>query len=222
MTQPAFFINDHYEVNPADNLIKDLSSGQEIKLETPLTQLLCMLINSEGELVEHEIITKEIWNDEANADDELREAIAVLREILYDDVKVLIETVPKRGYMIRTTIRVKDTDKKKDTKAQWIVPGAIVAVAAIGIGIYLYTRQSTPPQKISEITTASDTTKLPADYATTIEHTTSDGRTYKLISKDGKQLSFYINNELMPIDTMNAHSDLVSQMKSELNKRRKK
>jgi hypothetical protein len=50
------------------------------------------------------LFAREIWDDYGNADEGLTLAISHLRRQLQDDTKVLIETVPKKGYVLHAEI----------------------------------------------------------------------------------------------------------------------
>jgi DNA-binding winged helix-turn-helix (wHTH) protein len=68
------------------------------------------------ELINRGYLKAKVWNNYGNADEALNQAISYLRKVLADDAKTMIETVPKKGYILRTVIKF-DLDKKKTATA---------------------------------------------------------------------------------------------------------
>jgi DNA-binding winged helix-turn-helix (wHTH) protein len=104
MTDKPFLLNNRFLINPALGTVKDTQTAQETRLEPRLMSLLCLLAASRNELVSRDLITKEVWDDYGNADEGLTQAISYLRKTLCDTRKELIETVPKKGYVLHGDI----------------------------------------------------------------------------------------------------------------------
>jgi DNA-binding winged helix-turn-helix (wHTH) protein len=94
-----FKINQDYTIYPDANTV-----GNTVKLEPRLMKLLCLLAANPGVLVTREKIVEKIWNGYGGGDEGLTQAISYLRKVLNDNDKVLIETVPKGGYIFNGTI----------------------------------------------------------------------------------------------------------------------
>jgi len=102
--QTRFIINNRFEIDASRGLVHDHESGQSSRIEPRLMKLLCLLAANHGSLVSRERITKEVWDDYGNADEGLTQAISYLRKVLGDEPKKLIETVPKKGYILHAQI----------------------------------------------------------------------------------------------------------------------
>lgn len=80
-------------------------------------QLLNILVQKRGETVTREELVTTIWQD-YGGDEGLTQAISILRKTLLDNKKELIQTVPKKGYILKASITYKlDTvEAKKNIK----------------------------------------------------------------------------------------------------------
>jgi DNA-binding winged helix-turn-helix (wHTH) protein len=104
MLQQLFFVNDFFAVDPQLGTVKDTRTGQETRLEPRIMHLFCLLAAAEGKLVTREYLVKTVWDDYGSADEGLTQAISYLRKVFNDQEKTLIETVPKKGYVLHTAI----------------------------------------------------------------------------------------------------------------------
>ena len=155
MNHHPFLINQRFAVDPALGIIRQPATGTEVRLEPRIMRLLCLLAASEGKLVSREYLTKEVWDNYGSADDGLTQAISYLRKILDDQERKLIETVPKKGYLLHgiiSTEEIKQTVKTDaavpgKSMARWLY-GIVIAIALLLLlGYSLLTRkgQSTSP-----------------------------------------------------------------------------
>ena len=102
--------------------------------------LLCILSDNAEQVVSREAIIKEIWNDYGGADEGLNQAISVLRKILDDREKKLIETIPKKGYVLHAAIAqetmlqpekaVTVLIEKKSRKISFTIPLLVILLIA--------------------------------------------------------------------------------------------
>ncbi len=97
-------MNNRFAVDPSTGSVKDEQAGKETRIEPRLMNLLCLLAANNGKLVARPHITKEIWDNYGNADEGLTQAVSYLRKVLADDTKSLIETVPKKGYILHGVV----------------------------------------------------------------------------------------------------------------------
>ena len=117
----------------------------------PLTprvfELLRVLVENAGHLVEKERLLKEVWNDAVVEEGNLNRSISVLRKALGEtDSERYIETVPKRGYRFVATVRRDSADadlrvpdaletpsiaRPRMMTAAVLLIGAVVAVAGL-------------------------------------------------------------------------------------------
>jgi DNA-binding winged helix-turn-helix (wHTH) protein len=104
MKEVPFIINNRFLVDPTLNYFKDRETNQELRLEPRLMDVLCFLAANENQLVTREKLIKEIWNDYGGADEGLNQAVSFLRKLLVDREKKIIETIPKKGYILHAFI----------------------------------------------------------------------------------------------------------------------
>lgn len=91
----------------------------------------CILTANQNQLVTREQLIKEVWNDYGGADEGLNQAISFIRKILVDNNKEIIETIPKKGYILHAVISNSEEDTrllekemvktKNSRKPYWIV-----------------------------------------------------------------------------------------------------
>lgn len=100
----SFLLNNRFLINPDTHSIKDRQSGIESRPEPRLMEVLCILAENPGELVTRERLIKAVWDDYGGADEGLNQAISFLRKFLGDHTKEIIETIPKKGYILHAII----------------------------------------------------------------------------------------------------------------------
>src|SRR5215213_2709067 len=128
--QKDFIIASRYQISPALNLVSDTLLQTEVRVELRLMNLLCILSRHAGQLVTREQLVKEIWDDYRGGDEGLTHAISCLRKLLNDPSKELIETIPKKGYILHTGIMPKE---KRSWRKPAIYISAIVLIATLAV-----------------------------------------------------------------------------------------
>jgi DNA-binding winged helix-turn-helix (wHTH) protein len=99
-----FLINGRFLISPVLNNLTDKETGKETRLEQRLMDVLCILTANHNQLVTREQLIKEVWNDYGGADEGLNQAISFIRKALADNNKEMIETIPKKGYVLHAVI----------------------------------------------------------------------------------------------------------------------
>ncbi len=99
-----FLINGRFLISPVLNNFTDKETGKETRLEQRLMDVLCILTANQNQLVTREQLIKEVWNDYGGADEGLNQAISFIRKVLVDNNKEIIETIPKKGYVLHAVI----------------------------------------------------------------------------------------------------------------------
>ena len=165
MNNKPFILNNRFWIYPQLGLVKQTSPVKESRLEPRLMQLLCILAAQAGELVSRELLTKEVWDDYGNADEGLTQAISYLRKVLNDEAKELIETVPKKGYVLHAVIKVEQSSENSkpavtlnQKKTYWaILAAAIVLIAtAYFLFIFNHNKQTSYPADVAHKSTSAD------------------------------------------------------------------
>jgi DNA-binding winged helix-turn-helix (wHTH) protein len=150
MKEVQFLINNRFIVDPTLNYFKDRETNQEVRLEQRLMDVLCLLAANENQLVTREKLVKEIWNDYGGADEGLNQAVSFLRKLLVDREKKIIETIPKKGYILHAFItkeieavaaplNVKATISEKGNKNIYRIVGLLFVILLSLFVIYIST-----------------------------------------------------------------------------------
>lgn len=112
----CFVLNNCFLVDVSLNLLTNTETGLRTKLEPRLIEILHILAKNEGKLVSREMLISKIWNNYGGAEDGLNQGISILRKALADTNKQIIETIPKKGYILHATVyfNVEKTEPKKE------------------------------------------------------------------------------------------------------------
>jgi DNA-binding winged helix-turn-helix (wHTH) protein len=236
----VFIINARYQADQTLNLVKDLHLQQEVRLEPRLMQVLCLLAEQAGKLVARELLVSEIWKDYGGADDGLTQAISALRKILHDGNKEMIETIPKKGYILHAGIspvqpqlQVSSDKKSRDKQSYfWIAGMALLLLAGFTLLHTLFNSNSPAPvHNPPKMSAGRQNTRVPFEevnqpaeenYWNTVTTIDADSTKYKLVAIGDSRPRFYINNQLVSPDEMENYLSLINQMKKQLWKRRGK
>lgn len=92
------FLLEHYMVYPKHNKI--ISENKVTILEPKIIQVLCFLVQHQGEVLSREYIADNLWPDNVVGLKVITRAIFELRKVLNDDPKKpkYIETIARKGY----------------------------------------------------------------------------------------------------------------------------
>ncbi len=90
-----------------------LRGGKPLSITPKAFELLCVLIDKHGHLIEKNELIKAVWADSFVEDGNLTFTIRLLRKALGDDAKnpSFIETVPKRGYRFIADVKCIEAEK---------------------------------------------------------------------------------------------------------------
>jgi DNA-binding winged helix-turn-helix (wHTH) protein len=156
----AFYINNQFLVNPSLNTVTDKEKNEQTRIEPRLMSLLCILSEDAGQVVPRETIIKEIWNDYGGADEGLNQAISFLRKILNDGDKKLIETVPKKGYILNASITSEPeitpiessvhVEEKPRRRRSFLIPLAVVLLISLWLIFRHKPVRSTSPDVLNK------------------------------------------------------------------------
>lgn len=136
-------------------------AGQERRLRPQTAAVLTQLLEHAGHLVTHDKLTQSVWGETIVTDNSLAQCISEIRGVLGPSLDHVIETVPRRGYIVKepvvrevsgarlpgpvavASVPVSDgglQDKKSD---HWKIFGAgalgVLLCAALWLGIRLNT-----------------------------------------------------------------------------------
>src|SRR5260370_127164 len=85
-----------FRVDPVERVL--LREGEFVALTSKLFDLLFLLVENNGRVVEKDRLMSEVWPDTFVEEGNLTQNISVLRKALKDDGHQYIQTVPRRGY----------------------------------------------------------------------------------------------------------------------------
>jgi len=85
-----------FRVDPVERVL--LREGEFVALTSKLFDLLLLLVENSGRVVEKDRLMSEVWPDTFVEEGNLTQNISVLRKALKDDGHQYIQTVPRRGY----------------------------------------------------------------------------------------------------------------------------
>lgn len=187
-----------------------LYDGKPVSITPKSYQLLSVLVENHGCLVEKDKLMKEVWADSFVEDGNLAFTIKLLRNALGDDSHNprFIQTVPRRGY--RFIARVKKLEAENETVDieklppentetgldkygfrpyfKTIVFSLILLFTFIGIGIW-YVRSVRSSNEIAILAAPFSSEKLSTNGKVGIAVITPDGQNviYRNIGGDGRQ-----------------------------------
>ena len=102
MQEQGLFEFGRYRLNPREHLL--LRDGEPVALTPKAFEMLVVLVQRAGRLVDKDELLREIWPDTAVEESNVAQNVFALRRALGDDLEY-IETVPKRGYRFVPAVR---------------------------------------------------------------------------------------------------------------------
>ena len=93
-----FYEFGHFRIDEVERVL--LHSGEPLPLSAKVFDILLLLIENRGHVVEKDRLMKEIWPDAFVEEGNLTQNISVLRKVLSEgeDSHPYIQTIPRRGY----------------------------------------------------------------------------------------------------------------------------
>ena len=131
-----------YRLNPAMRILT--CSGETIALTPKATELLLLLVMNAGQLVERNVLLKEIWPDTFVEESNLTQNIFMLRRALGDERAVprYIETVTRRGYRFIGSVQITNSDAHADENPLTQVIEAVIDKPQPVVAVLPFTHNS--------------------------------------------------------------------------------
>jgi TolB-like protein/DNA-binding winged helix-turn-helix (wHTH) protein/Tfp pilus assembly protein PilF len=107
-------------------------NGRPVPLSPKIFEVLRVLVENHGRLVEKDKLLKEVWPDSFVEESNLNHSVSILRKVLGDNhsEKKYIETVPKRGYRfvapVTINIDVSPPVEGVEAGSDWLAPHGIL------------------------------------------------------------------------------------------------
>src|SRR5277367_6731574 len=76
------------------------AAGEELPLRRQSFELLRLLVENAGRLLDRDTINRAIWSDVAVTDDSITQCVRDIRRAIGDDAQRILKTVPRRGYLL--------------------------------------------------------------------------------------------------------------------------
>ncbi len=80
------------------------TAGQDIPLRRQSFELLRLLLENAGRLLDRDTINRVIWSDIAVTDDSITQCVRDIRRAIGDDAQRILKTVPRRGYLLAADV----------------------------------------------------------------------------------------------------------------------
>jgi DNA-binding winged helix-turn-helix (wHTH) protein len=210
-----FVLNNSFLVDTSLNLLTNNETGTQTKLEPRLIEILCVLAKNREKLVSREMLISKIWNNYGGAEDGLNQGISFLRKALGDTNKQIIETVPKKGYVLHATItdnlNVEKAEPKKEKTAKrqlyflLILLGIIILVAMI-LFMVDKSEMSNKVEKHPSLILQSDS----------VVSKNWRGKNYKLVYGKGDKIILYENNTQIADSNLINYEIIIQELKDKL------
>jgi Tol biopolymer transport system component/DNA-binding winged helix-turn-helix (wHTH) protein len=173
-------------------------AGELVTLTPKCLDILCVLVEKPGELVEKDELMNRVWPDSFVEEANLTQNIFLLRKALGEDLSGnhCVETVPRRGYRFVAPIRVVEESDSEHRPASrksalqpvalplarrtWLSLGAVFVVLATAVGVWLFRGSPGKPEAAPEV--------IPLTTYPGSEESPS-------FSPDGNQVAFSWNGE---------------------------
>jgi len=134
------------------------AEGQELKLRPQSLAVLDLLSSDPGEVFSKDQIFQVVWPDAIVTDDSLVQCIGDIRRVLGDKKHNILQTVPRRGYKLVTSL-VPDADSQSEQRLtpvpvmSWRYltqrPSIALLIGLIVIGLASFILRSQPEQTVS-------------------------------------------------------------------------
>ena len=139
-------------------------NGTLVHLPPQPFQILKLLVDHAGELVDRDRIRQEVWSETVvDFDRSLNVAIAQIRSVLNDDAASprFVQTVPRRGYRFLAQVESGAPETASRARPPWRTALAIALMVLFSAGAYRYWQGQDRPVRIAVL----PFDKLPADAA---------------------------------------------------------
>ena len=80
------------------------AAGEELSLRRQSFELLRLLVENAGRLLDRDTINRVIWSDVAVTDDSITQCVRDIRRAIGDAAQRILKTVPRRGYLLAADV----------------------------------------------------------------------------------------------------------------------
>jgi DNA-binding winged helix-turn-helix (wHTH) protein len=80
------------------------AAGDNVPIRRQSFDLLRLLVENAGRLLDRDTINRAIWSDVAVTDDSMTQCVRDIRRAIGDDAQRILKTVPRRGYLLAADV----------------------------------------------------------------------------------------------------------------------
>jgi TolB-like protein/DNA-binding winged helix-turn-helix (wHTH) protein/Tfp pilus assembly protein PilF len=116
--------------------------GKHVVLRPQSFEVLRVLAQNRGQLVSKQTLLDEVWGDAVVTDDSLTQCLGDIRRALGDSEKIIVRTVPRKGYVFEGDLVVpgSETEPEGGRRKLWLAGAA----AALLVGVFLWETNDLP------------------------------------------------------------------------------
>src|ERR1700677_5085231 len=82
------------------------ATGEERSLRRQSFELLRLLMENAGRLLDRDTINRAIWSDVVVTDDSMTQCVRDIRRAIGDDAQRILRTIPRRGYLLAAEVTI--------------------------------------------------------------------------------------------------------------------
>lgn len=133
----------------SQNALIQNNTDTSARLEPKVSELLRLLLNSNGEVVSRDRLIEALWPGVVVGEDTLARTVSRLRSVLSDSAKAptYIETIPKKGYRFLLPLVEAPAAPTGSKKTIYLSVGVVLALLS-AVALYLFS--STPSTLVNE------------------------------------------------------------------------
>jgi TolB-like protein/DNA-binding winged helix-turn-helix (wHTH) protein len=155
--------NPHRQYRFADFLVDEtrgalLRGDEEIPLRKQAYEMLVILVEHRGQLVDKDYLLDTIWGEAVVTENSVTQCLKEIRRAIGDADLTMIRTIPKRGYIFELPVKTIETDASSvigagATHSRWWLLGA--AAVLIITAVAWWALDNSPPAETVPITDAT-------------------------------------------------------------------
>ena len=96
------------------------TAGQEVPLRRQSFEMLRLLAENAGRVLDRDTINRVIWSDIAVTDDSIIQCVRDIRRAIGDDEHRIVRTVPRRGYLLAADVSPRAVRRLARSGQAWL------------------------------------------------------------------------------------------------------
>lgn len=145
-------------------------AGKDVRLRSQSFEVLRVLAERSGEMVGKGQLLDEIWGDSAGADESLAQCISDIRRALADTDKIVVRTIPRRGYIFEGDLVAAEEPEESATRSLRVPVYALATVAILAVAFLLWQNRAAEDFGLAESVAPSIAVLPFVDMTTAQDH----------------------------------------------------